>query len=165
MLGNRTQHRGAATPRVLDRLVQKCPAARDHDLLGSKFRRDIHNVLKVRERAGTRLIPTRRDIPRLGVVLFGTKPHNPNPIPLRQLPHLLERIVSMAIDIQMHRPGPKLATRVARGRCRRKEFLKVKITMADIHDGKLRILHLVHLSAKGRRSTVCATPPLTLFSL
>ena len=82
MLGNRTQHRGAATPRVLDRLVQKCPAARDHDLLGSKFRRDIHNVLKVRERAGTRFIPARRDIPRLGVVLFGTKPHNPNPIPL-----------------------------------------------------------------------------------
>ena len=82
MLGNRTQHRGAATPRVLDRLVQKCPAARDHDLLGSKFRRDIHNVLKVRERAGTRLIPARRDVPRLGVVLFGTKPHNPNPIPL-----------------------------------------------------------------------------------
>ena len=50
--------------------------------LGSKFLRNIYNVLKVRECAGTRLIPARRDIPRLGVVLFGTKPHNPNPIPL-----------------------------------------------------------------------------------
>ncbi len=87
-----------------DRLVQKYPAARDHDLLGSKFRRDIYNVLKVRERAGTRLIPARRDIPRLGVVLFGTKSHNPNPIPLRQLPYPLERIVSMAIDIQIIAP-------------------------------------------------------------
>ena len=82
MLGNRTQHRGTSTPRVLNRLVQKCPAARNHDLLGSKFLRNVYNVLKVRECAGTRLIPARRDIPRLGVVLFGTKPHNPNPIPL-----------------------------------------------------------------------------------
>ena len=57
---------------VYKRQVQKCPAARDHDLLGSKFRRDIYNVLKVRERAGTRLIPARRDIPRLGVCLLYT---------------------------------------------------------------------------------------------
>ena len=163
MLGNRPQHRGATRPRVLDRLIQKCPSARNHDLLGPKLNRDIHDILKVRKRPRTRLIPARGNIPRLGVILLGTNADNPDPIPLRKLPHLFERIVAMAIDIQVHRPRPKLAARIARSRRRGKELLKVKVTMADIHNGKLWILHLVHLSAKGRRSTVCATPPLTLF--
>ena len=163
ILGNRPQHRGATRPRVLDRLIQKRPTARHHDLLGPKLHRDIHDILKVCERTGTRFLPARRDIPRLGVVLLGANADNPDPIPLRKFPHLFERIIAMAIDIQVHRTRPKLAARIARSRRRGKELLQVKVAMADIHNGKLWILHLVHLSAKGRRSTVCATPPLTLF--
>ena len=163
ILGNRTQHRGAAPPCVFDRLIQKRPTARHHDLLGPNLRRNIHDILKVRKRTGTRLLPARRDIPRLGVILLGANADNPNPISLRKFLHLLERIIAMTVDIQVHRPRPKLAARIARSRRRGKELLQVKVTMADIHNGKLWILHLVHLSAKGRRSTVCATPPLTLF--
>ena len=137
---------------------------RDHDLLGSKFRRDIHNVLKVRACGHALHSHAPRYSTVLGLFCSGQSPNLKPPYRCDSSRTCSSESYPWQSTYRCIAPVQS-SQHVARGRCRRKEFLKVKITMADIHDGKLRILHLVHFRQKGAAAVKCARRPLHYSSL